>query len=416
MSKFEASIIVKLFEKEKKMKKNLLTIAAIFVIAITFGETTYAQLGNILNKAKDAAKKKEKKIEPTIETNTQQNDKPNTAENMSSSSQVQTSLGKIYYSSQPFPEGGGTTGAKNSFSSNEFIYARLVLKGGTVKEVLKPSEPDKKIKEYNIDFLLYTIKDNNSISDLGRNFRAIINKSDLDKTYFDFDIFPSPDNAKSAFYWGGNPNDGISYGFDMYLFLTNSQTNEGTYKILNKIKIQAVDFRGNPLPENQTQSILDSFNITFSGSDYAKIKANQEKLNISFETNYKIQKAANEPVPAEWTAKSSPIISGYTTASITNLYINSFSTSASVLKVIKLYAAPAKAQGIWINQNNEFGIPSYRYSSQWFTAFVRDSSNGLCYYQGFGLRQNYSGGGTFGNVFVDHGNSAVLACDKLGMK
>jgi hypothetical protein len=48
------------------MKKNLLTIAAIFVIAITFGETAYAQLGGLINKAKDAIdKKKDKKKEQT---------------------------------------------------------------------------------------------------------------------------------------------------------------------------------------------------------------------------------------------------------------------------------------------------------------------------------------------------------------
>ncbi len=401
------------------MKKNLLTIAAILIIAITYGETSYAQFGDLINKAKEAAKKKEKKIETkTTESkstgsgSSESGNKPS----KNDSPPAQNSLGEIYYSDKPFPADGSVAGAKESFSSNEFIYARLVLNGGTVKEVLKPTEPDKKIKEYNVDFLLYTIKDNNSISDLGRNFRAIINKSDLDKTYFDFDIFPSPDNAKSAFYWGGNPNDGISYGFDMYLFLTNSQTNEGTYKILNKIRIQAVDFRGNPLPENQTQSILDSFSITFRGSDYAKIKANQEKLNNSFDANYKVQKAANEPLPAEWTAKSSPIIGGYTTASISNLYRNSFSTPAANLKVIKLYAKSPASQGMWTTQYNDIGIPSYRYSSQWFTVFVQDTSNGACFYQGFGLRQNYSGGGTYGKVFVDHGDSAVLTCDKLGLK
>jgi hypothetical protein len=53
------------------MKKNLLTIAAILVIAITFGETTYAQIGNILNRAKDAIdKKKDKKKEQTQTTTT----------------------------------------------------------------------------------------------------------------------------------------------------------------------------------------------------------------------------------------------------------------------------------------------------------------------------------------------------------
>jgi hypothetical protein len=53
------------------MKKHLLIIAAIFVIAIIFGGTTYAQFGNILNKAKDAIeKKKDKKKEPTPTTTT----------------------------------------------------------------------------------------------------------------------------------------------------------------------------------------------------------------------------------------------------------------------------------------------------------------------------------------------------------
>jgi uncharacterized protein YxeA len=53
------------------MKKNLLIIAAIFVIVITFGETTYAQIGDLINKAKDAIdKKKDKKKEQTQTTTT----------------------------------------------------------------------------------------------------------------------------------------------------------------------------------------------------------------------------------------------------------------------------------------------------------------------------------------------------------
>jgi hypothetical protein len=85
------------------MKKNLLTIAAILVIAITLGDTVYAQLGNILNKAKDAIdKKKDKKKESTTEINPQPSGEPNTTQNKDSKTPAQNML-EMYYSNQPFP-------------------------------------------------------------------------------------------------------------------------------------------------------------------------------------------------------------------------------------------------------------------------------------------------------------------------
>ena len=43
--------------------------------------------------------------------------------------------GKIYFSNKPFGE--TNAGAKTSFASNEYIYGRLEVKGGTLKEVFK---------------------------------------------------------------------------------------------------------------------------------------------------------------------------------------------------------------------------------------------------------------------------------------
>ncbi len=411
------------------MKKNLLTIAVILIIAITFGEIAYAQFGDLINKAKDAAKKKDKPKEQPKSTDSQGSgsgkNESNKSENNNSANAVVSEYGTFYFSNQPFPSDGSTTGAKTSFNSGESIYGRLVLQNGTIREVLKPASPEAKIndygdkiKGYNVDFLLYRIEKSsyrNSISNLGRIYKAIIDEADLDKTYWDFDVLPPPNNARSLFYWGGNPNDGMTFAFDMYLFMTNTSTKEGDHEIILSIKSGGVDFRGNALPDNERKEIEGKFNFNFRGSDYATVKANYDNLDKNFVSNYKKQKTENQAVPPEWSAKTSPIIGGYTTASVSSLFLNSFS-DGNVLKMVKLYAAPPKGQGMWVIQNNNYGIPNYRYSTQWFTAFVRRTDNGNCFFQGFGLRQNYAGAGTYGNTIIDHGDSALIKCDKLGLK
>lgn len=393
------------------MKKSLSSLFAIFALAVSFSSVSYGQFGDLINKAKDAAKKTEKKAETTRTENTKATGATPRRTNQ---------IGEIYFSDQPFPAGGGVPNAKEDFSSNEFIYARLVLKDGTVGSVLKP-EVDERTKKKMVDFRMYQIKEGygsggSFISEIGRNFRVVINDSEMDKSYLDFDIFPSPETATSLFSWGGNPNDGLLYAADMYLFLSKPDTKEGTHKIWTEFTIKGVDFRGNAVSSSDWKKITNSFNFTFRGADFAAIKANYDKLEKTFFNNYRKQKAVNEPLPAEWSAKSSPIIGGFTAASVNSLYTSSFTTSANILKVIKLYAAPPKGQTMWNIQNNQYGIPSYRYSSQYFTVFVRDSSNGVCYYQGFGLRQQYSGAGTYGKTIIDHGPSALLTCDKLGLK
>jgi hypothetical protein len=69
---------------------------------------------------------------------------------------------------------------------------------------------------------------------------------------------------------------------------------------------------------------------------------------------------------------------------------------------------------LWTVENNEFGIPRYRYTNQWFFMFVKNTRENACFFQGFGLRQNYSGGGTFGPAFIDK-NEAItwFQCEKM---
>lgn len=397
------------------MKKQILILLVLMSCTLCLATSTFGQLGDLVKKAKDVAAKKEKKVETGT---TEKVRGENASEiNRSESPVAQNQLGTFYFSNQPFAAGAGTVGAKESFSSSEQIFGRFVLKTGTIRSVLKPAL-DKRTQKQMIDFKLYRIAEGNGsayIQNIGRIFQAVIEESDLDKNYWDFDVFPRPETAGSLFSWGGNPNDGLTYAFDLYLFLNNPQTKEGTYKIRSQIAINELDFRGNPISSEPTK-IEGAFSFTFRGEDFASIKSNYDNLEKNFASNYRKQKTANQPLPSEWSAKSSPIIGGFTVATVTNLYLNSFSNPAANLKLVKFYAAPPKGQETWKIQNNEYGIPSYRYSSQWFTAFVKDTGTGACFYQGFGLRQNYAGAGTYNKTVIDHGDSALITCDKMGLK
>lgn len=122
---------------------------------------------------------------------------------------------------------------------------------------------------------------------------------------------------------------------------------------------------------------------------------------------------ANQELSKEWKLTTNPIIGGQTELKLKTIYVNSFSSGGGAnLNILKFYAAPPKSQTPWVVLNNDPGIPIYRYSAQWYTVFVKDKSNGVCYFQGFG----HSGGGTFSEAFVDHGESYLYNCDKMNAK
>ena len=408
------------------MKKYLTIYIAIAVITLSFATSNYAQFGNILNKAKDAIDKKKdknKKEEPTVNQTTNSDSTTGNSNDTKPNTQTVTEspLGTIYFSNQPFPAGGGTEGAKTSFSSSEFIYGRLVLKGGTVSEILKPVAPDKEIKGYNINFENYYINNTSYtpfVSPLGRISKAIIAKEDLGKTYWDFDLLPNPTNSKSLFYWGGNPMDGMTYQHNFYLFMDNSLTKEGNYEIWTEIKLDAKDFRGDPLPASEQKQIKNSFTFNFRGTDFATVKANHEKIKTSFESNYKNREYENQEVPKQWNEKSSPLLAGITLAKLQSIFLSGY-TNGSDVTVLKIYVSPPESTVLWKIEKNDLGIPKYRYSSHWFIGFGKTRKTGNCFFQEFYLEQNYSGGGTYGPIYSRNPNEngpTQIQCEKLGVK
>lgn len=330
----------------------------------------------------------------------------------------QGSLGTVYFSDQPFADGGGTAGSKAAFLSSGFIYARLILKGGTVRTVLNPAPP-KKVEQgspvagidgYSVPLSVYYLSNGASTKLSYLPNYVVVSEGDLDKAYLDFDIFPAPDKATTVIYDGENKPAQMMYDF-------LQKADEGTYNMGVQITARGTDFRGDPTPVSSWSKVSGEFAFTFRGSDYKGISANGERLTTEFATRSERAKKANEPLPKEWALKSNPVAGGLSEASLKSMYVNGFSSGGgSNLNVVKFYAGPAST-GTWLITKNDLGIPKFRKFVQTYIVFVRNIASGTCFYEPFGLYQDYAGGGTYGKTLIDHGYGArSIACDKLGLK
>jgi Sec-independent protein translocase protein TatA len=421
------------------MRKNLLIIVA--VITLTFGLSTvsFAQLGGIINRAKDAAnKKKDKEKKKTEEAKT--NDSSNQSSPNSSptptnsttstvSAPVQNQIGTIYFANQPFPADGSVTGAKTSFNSNEFIYGRIVFKSGTLRENMKIfSKQEAELIDKNdpptyqsdalakrVPFMFYKFlifKDGRRIFEAMLD-RVGLNEGDLDKNYWDFDVLPAPDKAKTTWTAFNTPQPANIYK----MISPENFREEGKYEIKFSI-YNPTKTAWSKIETDREKWIYVNGDLAFNfrATDVATLQANGENAEKNFERNTANAAFENQSSPKEWLLKSNALIAGVTLAQLQTLFKNHYS-NANEISVLKIYANPASSSALWSVQKNEYGIPLYRYSNQWFMGFGKNRVTGKCFFKEFGLRQNYAGGGTYGGTFVDYSdNGFSLKCEKLGVK
>jgi hypothetical protein len=393
------------------MKKIVLSMAILFFAIFT----SQAQLGGLLKKAKDkVTEKKDVKENPKedskseitttseVETKNESNNKikkndPNTPDTYFL---INNPLGKISFSNQPFSVSAANS--KTKFASNENIYARLQLTSGTIKEALKISDKDAKHPFYNFEYVVVVYrnkKDRYNNEQIWNN--CLLNDADLDKNYLDFDVLPSPDKATTIISALADFNAGKAAA-PLYAAISPTVFSEdGVYKIDIIIRNPAIDNWGNVLPKDKWPTFEADFDFDFNSSDVAMLKKNKDLAS-----SQAVDAAANapRPLPKQWKEKSSPLAMGYTQAQLMALYESSFSSKFEPYNIIKFHASPSN--GGWTVQNNEYGIPRYRYSNQWYTVFIQfKNGKKACFFQGFGLRQEYQGGGTYGKVFCDVNDS-----------
>ena len=120
---------------------------------------------------------------------------------------------------------------------------------------------------------------------------------------------------------------------------------------------------------------------------------------------------AVQELPKEWANKSAALVMGFTQAQLVSMYLNSFTNKMDAHTVLKFHAS--SSNGGYTVVNNDYGIPIYRYSNQWYTIFIKYANGKTCFYQGFGLRQQYNGGGTYGKPMIDKNEYHMVDCEKM---
>ncbi len=216
-----------------------------------------------------------------------------------------------------------------------------------------------------------------------------------------FDIMPNLSNfsqgKQSNFYTGT-----FARNHNQYVFKRN-----GDYKVGVFVSNEMVDDWGKPVYGKDIE-YANFFDYNFSAKDAATILEKADKIN---DLQNAAKKNAITALPKQWNEKSSALAMGLSQAQLINMYETSFSPKLEPHTIVKLHASPSG--GGWTTVNNNYGIPIYRYSNQWYTIFVKFANGKTCYFQGFGLRQQYNGGGTYGKAFVDKNDYHMADCGEM---
>ncbi len=428
------------------MKKQLLCISILFSTTIT----TQAQLGGLLKKAKDKVTEKKESTKTTATSAVEKGEAENlpVTQNNKTTFQVYDRYGygsggtnftiaqliaqkkmfspydhirkseetgtfhfakdypelakivapldnnvSIVFSSTPFSSSNNKV--TNSFTSKDMIYAKISVANGTIKEALKIGDND----DINFGFKLYKEE---TILTKEQIITFAITPAQANSKSISVDILPEVQlykNGKQGDFWGGAM---FASMHDQYTLTKN-----GSYKIGFYVKNEKVDDWGKPIWGDDI-IFTGFFDYNFDAKDVATIKKDADLLN---DLRVSAIKNVITELPKQWTEKTSPTAMGFTQAQLITMYQNSFSTKLDPHTVVKFHAS--SSNGGWTTQNNDYGIPIYRYSNQWYTIFVKYANGTACFYQGFGLRQQYNGGGTYGKAFIDKNEYYMTDCTQM---
>jgi hypothetical protein len=301
----------------------------------------------------------------------------------------------ITFSNKTFTGGGEVI--TNSFTTTNGIYAKITATKGTLKDALKLADNDDGIM---VHFVLYDDVDE-TINKFATIEKFQLTEAQAKGKSITFDIIPNLANfsdGKQSDFWAGT----FARKHDQYTFKQN-----GMYKVGVVVSNEMVDDWGKPV-YGKDIDYTNFFDYNFSAKDAAAVFDEAGKVN---DLRNAVKKNAITSLPKQWTEKSSSLIMGFTQAQLINMYQNSFTNKMDAHTVVKFHAS--SSNGGWTTVNNDFGIPIYRYSNQWYTIFIKYANGKTCFYQGFGLRQQYNGGGTYAKAFIDKNEYHMVDCGQM---
>jgi hypothetical protein len=299
---------------------------------------------------------------------------------------TEPAMKNVTLSFSPEPYKGGSGKETTQFTSaNNHIYARITTANGTIKDAFGLGDDNYKIS---VDYHVYP-SGGNSFNTWAGHVTLYVDAARMNKSTLDFDIKPSP----SAITVYNDPGDKYAFYISAFSSLHYDEffPKSGAYKIGIKISVPVKDEWGKNT--GKQMEAMNFFDYQFDVKDAKAIMEEGQVVRKAIQTGIKF---APKPMPKEWKLSSSaPVVSGYTAAKYNALYSNYYKD----VKIIKTYLSPAAGAAWKVIMSNDNIMPAYKYCTQTVFFFVKDAA-GNCYYHPCDLRQDYTGGGTYGPIHL----------------
>lgn len=312
--------------------------------------------------------------------------------------------GKIYFADKPFS--GSNTGSKTSFNSNEFIYGRFELSGTSIKEAFKLRED---ARYHQLVCRVEVLKDGKPVGyhSYDNNY-ILLQKGDLDKTSLNMDVLPEP--GKGTTLYSMTDDFSAGYGYTpMYQMITPNYFPEGgQYRVIVKIYSKTRDAYDRDEDREKWPYLEEAFDFTLRESDIAiLIKKGKANYEFNEENAFRYDK-----LPAEFSNPANITDPKATTAKIAAILKRDLPNRTILKFVVEKYNG-----ALWSIAKDDYGLPKYRYFNP--HVWVAYKMDGRCYVGHVTLRENYSGGGTYGALGVgfstasDSGGDRGIDCIKV---
>lgn len=304
---------------------------------------------------------------------------------------------RMYFSDKPFV--AGSTGNKTSFTSADFVYARLDLSGKTLAETFGLPR-DGESAMYNksdcyLNFQVTVFKDGEQMGQ--PNFWPFLYVWGKEKkeASFNFDVLPEPSKATSMLCGTENFKSAIASGPLYHIISQDRFPENGMYTIRVKLFQQSMDAWGKPAEEEKWPVAEEDFVFNFNQNDIKKLKANGDAAaDLVMENALRLDKMP------DWFNKAGKVDDPkLANASIAAILKRDLPTKAIIKFVVGEFSGPT-----WVVEKDEYGLILRRTLMPTINiAYRRD---GKCHVGTVRMWEPYEGYGKYGTLIVGSESSS----------
>ena len=293
--------------------------------------------------------------------------------------------GTMYFSNQPFTTSNANS--KKIFTSAEYIYARIELPSGTIKDAFKIMEDNNTLPYLQMKVTILKVGgDNDEIR--SDKYYTLVKDEFKNINTFNFDILPEASKATTLYSLLDDFVAGLGH-FPLPSGIGYAQLPDGMYKVRIKIYTETKNTYGSYQSEDKWPILEDEFDFKFSENDVERIRSNAKLgSDLVLENAFRYDK-----LPPVFSTPGKLTDPNATSAKIAAILKRDLPDRQIIKWVAESYNGP-----YWNIATDDYGLPKYKYFNPHI--WMAYKSNGKCYIGYVTLRQVYSGGGTYAALAV----------------